>query len=47
MRGIALIVVWALVFGVSPRLALILGALAILAMDRYDPAILDRVTGRE
>jgi hypothetical protein len=39
------IVAWALVFGISPGLALIGIALTVLALDRYDPGIIDRVAG--
>jgi len=39
------IVAWALVFGISPGLALIGIALTALALDRYDPGIIDRVAG--
>lgn len=43
MLLIAAVVVWAIVLGVSPGLALIAGALGALALDRYDPSILDRI----
>ncbi len=43
---IAVVVVWAIILGFSPGLAVVLGAVALLALDRYDPRILDRVVGR-
>jgi hypothetical protein len=44
---VALVIVWAMVFGFSPGLALIAIPLAVLAIDRYDPTLLDRLLGRE
>ncbi len=46
MLLIAVVLVWAIVFGVSPGLAIVLGAIVFYALDRYDPKILDRVIGR-
>ena len=43
---IALVVVWALVLGISPGLALLAIPLTVLAIDRYDPALLDRLLSR-
>ena len=44
---VAAVIVWAIVLGISPGLALIAIALAVLAIDRYDPALLDRLLRRE
>jgi len=41
-----LIIVWALVLGISPGLALIVIPLTVLAADRYDPAFLDGLSSR-
>lgn len=46
MAAIALVTVSALILGLSPGLALMCGALGMIALDRYDPGILDRVIGR-
>ncbi len=43
----AVLVVWALVVGISPGLALIAIPLAVLALDQYDPTILDHLSNRE
>ena len=43
---VAVVIVWALILGISPGLALIAIPLAVLAVDRYDPALLDRVSSR-
>ncbi len=43
---IALIVVYSVILGVSAGLALVAMALSVLALHRYNPSILDRVTGR-
>jgi hypothetical protein len=43
---IALIVAYSVILGVSAGMALVAIALSVLALDRYDPSILDRVTGR-
>ena len=40
------LVVWAMVLGTSPGLALIAVALTVLVVDRFDPAIIDRLLGR-
>lgn len=40
------LVAWAMVLGTSPGLALIAVALTVLFVDRFDPAILDRLLGR-
>lgn len=47
MMAIALVVLWAMVLGVSPGLALIAIPLTVFALDRYDPAVADRLTGHE
>jgi len=44
---VAVVIVWAIVLGISPGLALIAIALAVLAIDRYDQTLLDRLLGRE
>jgi len=44
---IAVVLVWAMVLGISPGLALIAIPLAVLAIDRYDTTLLDRLLGRE
>ena len=44
---VALVIVWAMVFGISPGLALIAIPLAVLIIDRYDPALLDRLTSSD
>jgi hypothetical protein len=44
--AIAVVLVWALVLGISPGLALIVIPLAVLALERYDPALLDRLSSR-
>ena len=44
---IAVVLVWAMVLGISPGLALIVIPLAVLAIDRYDQSLLDRLLGRE
>ena len=44
MAATALVVVTALVLGISPELAVI-AAVAVLIIDRLDPALLDRVVG--
>ena len=46
MTFIALVLVWAMVLGISPGLALIAIPMSVLAIDRYDPAILDRLSSR-
>jgi hypothetical protein len=38
---VVLVVVWAAILGVSPGAALIAIPLAVLALDRYDPTLLD------
>lgn len=43
---VAVVIVWALVLGVSPGLALTAIPLAALALDRYDSTILDRLSSR-
>jgi hypothetical protein len=43
MTAIAAIIVWSLVLGWNPGLALIAIALAVLAIDRYTAGILDRL----
>ena len=43
---IPLVIVWAMVLGISPGLALIAIPLAALAVDRLDPALLDRLSSR-
>lgn len=43
---IAVVVVWAVVLGISLGLALIAIALAVLAVDRYDPTLFDRLLSR-
>ena len=45
MTAIALIIVWALVLGWSPGLALIAIALTPLALDDRYPSLLDRLRG--
>jgi hypothetical protein len=45
MTAIALIIVWALVLGWSPGLALISIALTLLALDERYPLLLDRLRG--
>jgi hypothetical protein len=47
MLLVAAIAVWALVLGFSPGLALIAITLTVLALDRYDPALIDRFVIRE
>jgi hypothetical protein len=42
---IILVIVWALVLGLSPGLALIAAAIALLAVDARDPRILDSAFG--
>jgi hypothetical protein len=44
---IALVIVWALVLGFSPGLALIGGALTLLIVDGLHPTLIDRLVGRE
>jgi hypothetical protein len=44
---VAVVIVWAMVLGISPGLALIAVPLAVLAIDRYDPTLLDRLLRRE
>jgi hypothetical protein len=41
-----IVTVWASIFGISPGLALIVSAIGVLALDRYESALLDRITGR-
>jgi hypothetical protein len=43
---VAVVIVWAMVLGISPGLALIAIPLAVLAIDRYDPTLLDRLSSR-
>jgi hypothetical protein len=43
---IAVVLVWATVLGISPGLALIAIPITVLAIDRYDPAVLDRLASR-
>jgi hypothetical protein len=43
MTFVLVIVVWALLLGFSPGLVLIVLAVALFAVDRHDPRILDRV----
>jgi hypothetical protein len=43
----AVVIVWAMALGISPGLALIAIPLAVLAIDRYDPALIDRPSSRE
>jgi hypothetical protein len=40
------VVVWALVLGLSRGLALIAGAIGLRVLDRVDAALLNRVIGR-
>ena len=44
---IAVVIVWALVLGLSPGLALIGGALTLLLLDRLNPTLTDRLLGGE
>jgi hypothetical protein len=44
---IAVVLVWAMVLGISPGLALIAIPVAVLAIDRYDPTLLDRLLRRD
>ena len=46
MMIIAVVLVWALVLGISPGLALIVIPLTVLALDRYDPTLVDRPSSR-
>ena len=43
MPAIAVVIVWALVLGWSPGLALIAVALTLLALDDHYPSLLDRL----
>jgi hypothetical protein len=43
---IAVVIVWSLVFGVSPGLALLGIAASVLLLDRRDPSILDTLLAR-
>lgn len=45
MTAIALIIVWAMVFGWSPSLALIATAVTLLALDGRYPLLVDRLRG--
>ena len=45
MTAIALILVWAMVLGWSPGLALIATAVTLLALDDRHPFLLDRLRG--
>jgi hypothetical protein len=38
---IALLVVWAMILGISPGLALAVIPITVLALDRYDSSLLD------
>ena len=40
---ILVVVIWALVLGVNPAVALIGSALTVLILDRYDPRLMDRI----
>ena len=44
---VAVVIIWARVLGISPGLALIAIPLTVLAIDRYDPTLLDRLLSRE
>ena len=44
--AVVTIVTWALVIGLSPGLTITVAALALMLVDRYDGAILDRLTGQ-
>jgi hypothetical protein len=44
---IAVVIIWALVLGISPGTALIAGALTLLILERVRPTLVDRVLGRE
>lgn len=46
MTPVAVVIVWAIILGISPGMALIAIPLALLAIDRYDPALLDRLSNR-
>ena len=46
MMAIVVVLVWGLVLGISPGLALIVVPLAVLALDRYDPTLMDRLSSR-
>ena len=46
VMAIAVVLVWALVLGISPGLALIAIPVTALAVDRYDPVIIDRLSSR-
>lgn len=47
MTIVLLVIVAALLAGVSPGLALIAVAIGFLALDRTDPRLADRVLGRD
>jgi len=40
---ILVVVIWAIVLGMSPALALIGFALTVLILDQYDPRLMDRL----
>ena len=47
MLPVFVIAVWAMVFGVSPGLALVAAALALLVLDRFHPTLITRLLRRE
>ena len=47
MLAIALVIIWAMVLGISTGLALIAIPIAALALHRYDLTLIDRLVRRE
>jgi hypothetical protein len=47
MLLILVVAVWALMLGISPGLALIAAALALIVLDRFEPALVTRLIGHE
>ena len=44
--AVSIVAIWALVLGMSPGLSLIAVAVAAMAVDRYDPTLIDRLRSR-